>query len=223
MEIGVEYPSPPTMMHTDPPAHTAYRKLVAPAFRPSRIAALEDTVRDRVRALLEPITAGEPIDFVPAVSVPFPLPHHRGLARPSRRRLGELLLLVEAMIPGLDLSSRSGRPSSRRCGPTSWPSSPSGIEPREDLISTLTEVKIADEQLSDDELHMFLNQLLVAGNETTRNLSSPTGCALSERPEQWARLVDDPALVPKAVEEAAAVDHTGDQLHAHGHRRHHAG
>ena len=82
-------------------------------------------------------------------------------------------------------------------------------------------MKIADEQLSDDELHMFLNQLLVAGNETTRNLISDGLAALSERPEQ-ARLVDDPALVPKAVE-AAAVDHTGDQLHAHGHRRHHAG
>ena len=38
-EIGVEYPSPPTMMHTDPPDHTRYRKLVQPGFAPSRIAA----------------------------------------------------------------------------------------------------------------------------------------------------------------------------------------
>ena len=34
-EIGVEYPSPPTMMHTDPPEHTRYRKLVQPGFAPA--------------------------------------------------------------------------------------------------------------------------------------------------------------------------------------------
>ena len=39
-EIGVEYPSPPTMMHTDPPDHTRYRKLVQPGFAPSRMRAL---------------------------------------------------------------------------------------------------------------------------------------------------------------------------------------
>ena len=203
MEIGVEYPTPPTMMHTDPPAHTAYRKLVAPAFRPSRIAALEDTVRERVRALLEPVTAGEPIDFVPAVSVPFPL-----------RIIGDLLGLPDAdwetffywsevMIPGnLELSpeEREAVQQEMRAYFLSVIAE-RRAEPRDDLISTLTEVRIADEQLSDDELHMFLNQLLVAGNETTRNLISDGLVALSERPEQWARLVDDRSLVPTAVEE----------------------
>ena len=43
MEIGLHYDSPPTMMHTDPPAHTRYRGLVAPGFRPSLMKALEDS------------------------------------------------------------------------------------------------------------------------------------------------------------------------------------
>src|SRR3954452_7683780 len=72
-EIGVEYPSPPTMMHTDPPDHTRYRKLVQPAFSPSRIRALEPRVRERARELVERIEPGAPVDFVPAVAVPFPL------------------------------------------------------------------------------------------------------------------------------------------------------
>ena len=38
-EIGAEYPTPPTMMHTDPPDHTRYRTLVQPGFRPSFIRA----------------------------------------------------------------------------------------------------------------------------------------------------------------------------------------
>jgi cytochrome P450 len=48
---------------------------------------------------------------------------------------------------------------------------------------------------------MFLIQLLVAGNETTRNLLSGGLVALAERPDQWAALRADPALVPTAVEE----------------------
>jgi cytochrome P450 len=48
---------------------------------------------------------------------------------------------------------------------------------------------------------MFLNQLLVAGNETTRNTISGGIWALAEHPDQWQRLLDDPSLVPTAVDE----------------------
>ena len=48
---------------------------------------------------------------------------------------------------------------------------------------------------------MFLVQLLVAGNETTRNMISGGIVALAERPTDWQRLLQDRALVPTAVEE----------------------
>jgi cholest-4-en-3-one 26-monooxygenase len=48
---------------------------------------------------------------------------------------------------------------------------------------------------------MFLVQLLVAGNETTRNALSGALVAFAEHPEQWQRLRRDPSLVPAAVEE----------------------
>ena len=48
---------------------------------------------------------------------------------------------------------------------------------------------------------MFLIQLLVAGNETTRNMISGGLVALSERPDQWAALHGDRSLIPSAVEE----------------------
>jgi cytochrome P450 len=57
------------------------------------------------------------------------------------------------------------------------------------------------DQLSEAELAMFLIQLLVAGNETTRNLISGGLVALSERPEQWAAMRADRSLIPGAVEE----------------------
>jgi cytochrome P450 len=198
MEIGVEYPHPPTMMHTDPPDHTDYRKLVQPGFKPSLIKAVEVQARDRLQDLLERVQPGEPVEWVEAVSVPYPL-----------RIIGDLLGLPdddwerffrwsEAMIPGaLDLTPEEREEirvemreyflaviAARR------------EEPRDDLISVL-----AAEALSDDELFMFLNQLLVAGNETTRNTVSGGLVALAEHPDQWQRLVDDRSLVPSAVEE----------------------
>ena len=48
---------------------------------------------------------------------------------------------------------------------------------------------------------MFLIQLLVAGNETTRNLITGGLVALAERPDQWAALRADRSLIPSAVEE----------------------
>ena len=63
-EIGVEYPSPPTMMHTDPPDHTRYRKLVQPGFAPSKMRALEEPVRALARRFVDELPTGEPVDIV---------------------------------------------------------------------------------------------------------------------------------------------------------------
>jgi cytochrome P450 len=69
-EIGAEYPTPPTMMHTDLPDHTRYRGLVQPGFRPTFIRGLEDSVRSRTAALVDRIEAGTPIDVVADLAVP---------------------------------------------------------------------------------------------------------------------------------------------------------
>ncbi len=198
MEIGIEYPSPPTMMHTDPPEHTAYRKLVQPGFKPSLMAALGPVARERLLDLLDRVAADEPVDFVEAVSVPYPLRIISDLLGVPNEDWEQLFYWSEAMIPGaLELT-----PEERDRIQVDMRAffleviAQRRTEPREDLISVL-----AAEDLNDDELYMFLNQLLVAGNETTRNTISGGLWALAERPDQWQRLVDDRTLIPTAVEE----------------------
>ena len=73
LEIGIDYPTPPTMMHTDPPDHTRYRKLVQPGFAPSRMRALEGPVRDLARSLVDALPAGEVVDIVPSIAEPLPV------------------------------------------------------------------------------------------------------------------------------------------------------
>ncbi|HEX6417195.1 MAG TPA: cytochrome P450, partial [Acidimicrobiales bacterium] len=68
-------------------------------------------------------------------------------------------------------------------------------------ISLLATVEVDGDRLGDTELAMFLVQLLVAGNETTRNALSGGLVAFSRHPDQWARLRADPSLLDAAVEE----------------------
>jgi cytochrome P450 len=74
-------------------------------------------------------------------------------------------------------------------------------QPRDDVLSQLATVTVDGDQLSDDELSMFLVQLLVAGNETTRNMLSAGLVALADAPDQWRRLTSDIGLLNSAVEE----------------------
>ena len=72
-EIGSSYDSPPTMMHTDPPQHTRYRRLVQPGFKPSMVRLMEAGVTAKATALLGPIEPGVALDVVRDLSIPFPL------------------------------------------------------------------------------------------------------------------------------------------------------
>jgi cytochrome P450 len=203
MEIGLEYPSPPTMLHTDPPDHTRYRKLVQPAFAPSVMRRMQDDTRARVRPLVEEIEPGEPIEFVGTVAVPFPLQIISDLLGISDDDWERFFIWSEAMIPGaLPLSATERADISAEMRDYFMAViADRRAEPRDDVISRLVGADLDREQLSDDELFMFLNQLLVAGNETTRNTISGGLVELSQRPEQWTRLREEPALVPTAVEE----------------------
>jgi cytochrome P450 len=202
-EIGTHYESPPTILHTDPPEHTRYRRLVQPGFRPSVTRDLEPVVRSRAAALIDQIPSGEPLDVVQALSVPFPLlviSEILGVPEDEWRRCYEW---SEAVIPGA----------------TDWPqerrdalmgdmvlyllaaTKERRTQPRDDVLSELATVTVDGDQLSDDELSMFLVQLLVAGNETTRNMLSAGLVALADAPEQWRRLGEDHGLLKSAVEE----------------------
>jgi cytochrome P450 len=69
------------------------------------------------------------------------------------------------------------------------------------VLTTLALAELDGERLSDPELGAFCQTLLVAGNETTRNLISGGMRALLENRAQWEKLCADPSLLPNAIEE----------------------
>jgi cholest-4-en-3-one 26-monooxygenase len=73
--------------------------------------------------------------------------------------------------------------------------------PAHDLVSVLLEAEVDTEKLSQLEIDLFFLLLIVAGNETTRNLMSGAMTAFFDHLDQWERLRADRSLLPSAVEE----------------------
>lgn len=191
-----------SIIYIDPPEHAKYRKLVQPAFTPGRVRALEQWIRQKVGAFLDALPAGEPFDFVDAVAAPLPLQviaEMLGVADADREQFKRWsdAVVDAATTPTPEnaaeaaalltyfstvLAERRGRPG-------------------DDVLSALVQAEIDGERLEEFDLLMFCMTLLVAGNETTRNLLSHGALALATHPEALAALRQDRALLPLAVEE----------------------
>jgi cytochrome P450 len=206
-EIGTTYETPPTMMHTDPPQHTRYRRLVQPGFKPSMVRLMEAGVTAKARALLDQIQAGVPCNVVQDLSIPFPLLVICELLGVDGSQWPRFFDWSEAVIPGEVEQTEEQRAAHQI---EMWEYLIGVAEerrrvPADDLVSVLANVgsdpESGGEELNEAELAMFLIQLLVAGNETTRNLISGGLVALAENPAQWAALQADRSLIPSAVEE----------------------
>jgi cytochrome P450 len=197
-EIGSSYDSPPTMMHTDPPQHTRYRRLVQPGFKPSMVRLLESSVSAKAQALVSALPSGEPVDIVPVLSIPYPLQVICELLGVDGSQWPRFYEWSEAVIPGeTELSDeRRGELQVEMWTYLVGVANERRISPAADVVSEL-----ASGELTEAELAMFLIQLLVAGNETTRNLISGGLAVLAEHPDQWAALRRDRTLLPTAVEE----------------------
>jgi len=77
--------------------------------------------------------------------------------------------------------------------------------PGDDLISVLVHAEVDGERLNETEIYMGVGLLGAAGNDSTRAVFTSGMRALMEQPEQMRLLLDDPSLIPGAVEELARM------------------
>jgi cytochrome P450 len=187
----------------DPPEHNRHRKLVISAFTPKRVGAMEAWIRGITKQSLDAIDPRATVEFVDQIAVPLPMfviADMLGVPRKDHvtfRRWSDRIIDAGGGILNAETAGAVGEliayveevTRERRHAP------------EDDLISRLVEVEIDDERLTDHEIGGFCLTLLVAGNETTRNLISAGALALMRNPEQREKLLDDPGLLPNAVEE----------------------
>jgi cytochrome P450 len=192
------------MLNVDPPDHTRLRRLVSRAFVPSRVAALEQAVRDIAGDLLDELDDAGPgatVDLVQGYAHPLPF-----------RVIGELLGIPPADRPDLHawfqvlLTGWAGEPpaeaveaSGKIVAYLRELVATKRRKPAEDLVSVL--VAAGDDALSTQELLSSLFQLVVAGHDTTASLIGNGVVALLDHPAQMRALLADLGQLPAAIDE----------------------
>ena len=191
------------LIFTDPPRHRQLRKLINSGFTKRRVAVLEPKIREIVRGILDGIEPGSVREFAEEIAAPLPTRMIAELIGAPPDDWEQFRVWSDAATgnadPEIELDSLVAMGQlyeyfqkligARRA------------EPRNDLLSVLAEAEIDEDRLTDEDLLNFAFLLLVAGNETTRNLIALGTLALITHPDQHRLLVEDPTLIPAAVEE----------------------
>lgn len=188
----------------DPPRHSQKRRTIAPAFTPSEMARLTDSIRTRTAACLDALPRGEVFNWVERVSIPLTIDMLAILFDfPWDER--ENLRIWSDAITSLDMIAH--RPEERvgllfqMAGRFHqlWQERLNAA-PAPDLLSMM----IHSQSFGEMDAAEFMGNmatLIVGGNDTTRNSMSGLAEALILWPGQWEQLRADPTIVANAASE----------------------
>jgi cholest-4-en-3-one 26-monooxygenase len=195
-----------SILNMDPPKHNRYRRLVSRGFTPRVIGNLVDAIEQRAKRIVDEVVDRGECEFVEDVAAKLPLEmicEMIGLPEADWPRMFELSnRLVGFDDPEYQAAPEDGAAAATEIyGYCDQVAAERRAEPRDDLMSVLVHAEVDGERLDDLELNLFFVTLVVAGNETTRNLINHSMLALVEHPDQAERLHRDPDLWPSAIEE----------------------
>jgi cholest-4-en-3-one 26-monooxygenase len=195
-----------TILNMDPPKHNRYRRLVNRGFTPRMIRLLHDQIDERARSIVDAIIDEDEIDFVDRVAVEMPaqvICDMLGVPEADRKQVIEWSnTMVGFDDPYWQTTPEAGEQAAAEIyGYCDQLAEQRRGDPRDDILSVLVNADVDGDALTTDELDMFFVTLVVAGNETTRNLISHSVRALIEHPEVAAQLREHPELWDSAVEE----------------------
>jgi cholest-4-en-3-one 26-monooxygenase len=194
------------MVNMDPTMHTRYRRLVNKGFTPKMVRDLEASIVGYADGIIDSVCERGTADFVEEISAELPLlviAELLGVPQEDRRMVFEW---SNEMIGSDDpeyqrLDKEPGEAAMQVYSYAEELASQRRAAPRHDLISVLIDAEVEGEKLDQLELDLFFLLLIVAGNETTRNLMSGAMTAFFEHPDQWELLRQHRELLPNAVEE----------------------
>ncbi len=207
------WPQQDTLLTADPPNHTRFRKLVNLAFSMKRVDALEAHMRDIVASLVDGFADKGECEFVRDFAMPLPvqmITEQIGIDRTDfatvkrwsdafADRLGGMISKERELECAEEVvefqHAMKAKIDERRAAP------------RDDLLSDLVNAQVDGERpLDDAELLSILQQLMVAGNETTTSSLAGGLVQLIRNPDQALKVRANPALVRNLVEEVLRTE-----------------
>lgn len=200
----------PSMITVDPPRHVRLRRLVNKGFTPRMVALMEPGIRDMTHRIVNEVAPRGECDFVTDIAAQLPLAVICTMLGAPESDWPLLFSLTNQVLgpddPEYQTEGRNRQETARHGSRQMFAYYAKTVadrrrEPREDLVTHLTQAELDGEGLSEEEILAFCQLLVLAGNETTRNAISGGLLAFVEHPDQWERLRADRSLMPTAVEE----------------------
>jgi cytochrome P450 len=203
---NIDFP-PGVILFEDPPIHDLHRRLLSRVFTPRRMEEIEPLTRDFCVRALDPLVGTGRFDFIENLGAMVPM-----------RTIGYLLGIPEENQE--EIRDRGGRQITLKEG-TFRPVPKDFLEhshemfadyvdwrvehPSDDLMTQLLNAELEDEdgtrRLTRSEVLLYVSMIAGAGNETTTRLIGFIGQLLAEHPDQRRQIVENPLLIPMAIEE----------------------
>ena len=198
-----------TLIHMDDPQHRVVRAIGADWFRPKAMRAMGDRVAELARQYVGQMSEyGGACDFATQVAAHYPLYVILSLLGLPESDFPRLLKLTQELFGGDDEEfQRGSTPEELLATLLDFFGYFQGItnarreNPTDDLASAIANARVDGEHLSDIDVASYYVIVATAGHDTTSSTISGGLHALIEHPDELARLRDDPALLPTAVDE----------------------
>ncbi|MFJ6573813.1 cytochrome P450 [Streptomyces sp. NPDC091292] len=204
----------PTFIRVDDPEHERLRGIAmrpfGPPHTPGRIDALRGDIARITRELIDGFDGRERIDLVDDFAYPLPVTVIGKLLGIPAGDMGQLRQWTDIMIESLDFGRDEDAVTKRQRGTDARRAMAGYLgdlaesrrdHPSDDMLSAFVADAGPEGAFTPAELMSTAALLLIAGHETTVNLITNGALTLLRQPEMLARLRDDPALMPSAVEE----------------------
>jgi len=195
-------------LSVDPPEHRKYRRILDPLFAPRKMDAIENDVASRMNHFIDAFADRGSCNFTDELAVPFPSAVFLGLMGLPWDELDTLLRLKDGIMRpgGGGLSPEEEMRIRDETGTEIYAYFDAILDqrqehPEEDILTGFLGAEVDGEKLTREEILDICFLFLIAGLDTVTDSLTCFFAYLAQHPGHRQQIVEDPSIIPKAVEE----------------------
>src|SRR5580658_2998234 len=209
--VDLKNKRPMIPLQIDPPDHKKFRKLLDPIFAPRKMAVMDDEVAKLVNHLIDQFIERGEVDFAKEFSIPFPSQVFLALLGLPYEELDRFLTMKDGIIrpdhvTGKLYGSKEASDYQQTIADSVYDYFNEILDQREverqdDLLSHFIDAEVEGDRLSREDILDICFLFLIAGLDTVTATLDCMFAFLAQHPEHRQMIVDDPSVIPSAIEE----------------------
>ena len=209
--VDLKNKRPMIPLQIDPPDHKKFRKLLDPIFAPRKMALMDDEVSQLVNHLIDQFIERGEVDFAKEFSIPFPSQVFLALLGLPFDELDRFLTMKDGIIrpdhvTGKLYGSKEASDYQQKIADSVYDYFNEILDQREaerqdDLLSHFIDAEVEGDRLTREDILDICFLFLIAGLDTVTATLDCMFSFLAQHPDHRRQLVEEPALIPNAIEE----------------------